>query len=141
MKRPGMARRNITLAIAIVFALVALLPARGQTGSAVTTTLSNVKFGVVPTDNTKTWTAELRLVNRDSVAPHNEIVRILDADGNQAFATGTWVYGGTNATNGCISYISPLGEERIVLAGLTAATFAVPLRVTVEALDPATERR
>jgi hypothetical protein len=127
----------MTSAIAIVFALVALLPARGQTGSAVTTTLSNVKFGVVPTDNTKTWTAELRLVNRDSVAPHNEIVRILDADGNQAFATGTWVYGGTNATNGCISYISPLGEERIVLAGLTAATFAVPLRVTVEALQNA----
>jgi hypothetical protein len=134
-----MARRNITLAIAIVFALVALLPARGQTGSAVTTTLSNLMFGVDPTDSTKTWTTTLRLTNRTPNAVHSEIDTFFDNSGNQLpspLLTSS-VYGGTGAAVQEKSYISPLSENREILAGLTPTTVAILAEVTVEALQNA----
>jgi len=128
--------KRMTLAIAIVFALVALLPAWGQTatGSAVTTTLSNIKFGVDPTDGTKTWTTTLRLVNRDATM-HNENVSYLDASGNQLFAMTSDLYGASGPSNGCLLYISPLSERRRILAGLTPATLAVSAQITIEALQ------
>ena len=133
-----MTRRNVTLAMAIVVALVALLPAWGQTnGGAVTTTLSKLMFGVDPRDATMTWTTTLRLINRTPNAMHNEIVAVFDARGNRSVAMFTSLYGGSNPTSEGWFWVSPVGECRLVVTGLTPTTVAAPSKVTVEALQDA----
>jgi len=128
-----MARVMKTLAMAIAIAFVALLPAWGQTGSVATTTLSNLKFGQDSTDSTMTWSTTLRLVNRTSNAMHNEISAV-----NPLCAKLSSVYGGTvSVACGDMSYVSPLGEDREVLAGLTPTTAAQNSQVTVQSLQNA----
>ena len=127
-----MARKNMTLAIAILIAMVALLPAWGQTGSAVTTTLSKLMFGQDPTDPTMTWTwtTTMRVVNRTPDAAHNEITAM-----SPVCPSITTVYGGTVAAD-CsdISYISPLGEDRRLFAYPAVATSS---QATIESLQNA----
>jgi len=119
------------LAIATFVALVALLPAWGQTGAVVWTTVP-VEFGLNP-DGTTSVT-EFSLVNRDSMI-HTINVRITDA--GDTLTGASMVIDGAESTTGVIGSfhnIPPFFTTRIVLTALPWVPNAVPSLFSIETL-------
>jgi len=126
-----MAKRNLTLAVAIVFALVALLPAWGQTGTIVWTTVP-VEFGLNP-DGTTSVT-EFSIVNRDSVI-HTINFRITDAENNLSGATAVDQEGNLwTPAYGSVYNIPPFSTTRWVVTALPWVPNAVPSLFSIETL-------
>lgn len=127
-----MAKRNMTLAIAIVFALVGLLPAWGQTGTIVWTTVANLEWGVNPDGSVST--TEFNFVNRDAVV-HTVNFSITDANGAMLGAMVQCLSNSAPpASTGAGSEynLPPFSATKFVMTAFTPTSAVSPMQVNVE---------
>ena len=123
-----MTKRLLTLAVAILIASATLLPVRAQDSeSGSTITLSNIKYGLDPTDPTKMWTTTLFVVNRHPMAAQTANLFLQNAQGAFVNANIVDVNGhsaGTSVEAMGLHGIHPLSTWRFTVTAVDPSVIA-----------------